>query len=76
MHRALRAFFALRPVSSAQLTHTHQLLSSHPQIRQGEQCGQLRRVFYQPTKAHIHVTKLALDYPKWMLNFQPFSLSA
>ena len=53
---------------SAQLTQTHQSFSSHPQVRQGEQRGQLGRVFHQPTKAYFHVTKLALDNPKRMLN--------
>lgn len=63
-----RAFSARFSVLSAQLTQTHQSFSSNPQVRQGEQRGQLGRVFHQPTKAYFHVTKLALDDPKRMLN--------
>ena len=60
--------FAQISLLSAQFTHTHQLFSSHPQVRHGEQCGQLSRVFHQPTKTHFHVTEMALDPPKRMLD--------
>src|SRR3546814_7969684 len=40
----------------------------HPQVRQSEQCHQLRRVFGQAAKAHLGVTELALDYPERMLD--------
>ncbi len=60
--------FARFSALNAQLAHTRQLFSSHPQVRQGEQRGQLGCVFHQPTKAHFHVTELAFDHPKWMLN--------
>ncbi len=71
MQRALKAFSARFSVLRAQLTHTHQLFSSHPQIRQGEQRGQLSCVFHQPTQAHFPVAKLTLDDPKRMLDFGP-----
>ena len=61
-------FFARSSVLTAQLTHTHQLFSSHPQVRQSKQCGQLSRVFHQPTKAYFYVAELALDHAKRMLN--------
>lgn len=60
--------FARFSVLNAQLAHTHQLFSSHPQIRQGEQRGQLSCIFHQPTKANLHVAKLTLDYPRRMLD--------
>jgi hypothetical protein len=62
------AFSARFSVLSAQRTQTHQSLSSHPQVRQGKQRGPLGRVFHQYTKAYFHVTKLALDDPKQMLD--------
>jgi hypothetical protein len=63
-----KGVFARPPVLSAQLAHTHQLFSSHPEVRQGEPRGRLNRVFHQPTKAHSHVPKMAFDHPKRMLN--------
>jgi len=53
---------------SAQLTHTHQLSSSHPKVRQGAERGQLSRIFRQPAKAYFHISKLALDHPERMLD--------
>ena len=44
------------------------MFSSHPQVRQSEQGGQLSRVFHQPAKAYFHVSKLALDHPKRVLD--------
>lgn len=63
-------FFRLS-VLSAQFAHTHQLFSSHPQVRQGEQRGQLGRVFHQATKAYFHITELPFDHPKRMLDLGP-----
>ncbi len=40
----------------------------HPQVRQGEQRHPLCRVLHQAPEAHLGVTKIALDHPKWMLN--------
>lgn len=61
-------FFARFPMLNAQLAHTHELFSYHPQVRQREQRGQLSRIFHQSTKAHFHVTELAFDHPKRMLD--------
>lgn len=39
-------------------------LSGHPQVAQGKQCYQLRRVLGQPLVANLGKTKLALDDPE------------
>lgn len=36
----------------------------HPQVRQREQCHQLRRVLPQAAEARLHITELALDHPE------------
>lgn len=43
----------------------------HPLIGQREQRGQLRRVFGQPSVAHLHVAELALDDSKRVLHLGP-----
>jgi hypothetical protein len=43
----------------------------HPQVRQCEQRHQLRGVLGQATEAHLHVSELALDHPKRVLNLGP-----
>jgi len=40
----------------------------HPQVRQGKQCHQLRRVLRQATEACLHITELALDHPERVLD--------
>lgn len=65
------SFFDRFSVLNANLTHTHELFSNPPQVCQGEQRGQLSRVFHQPTKTYFHVTKLPLDHAKRMLDLGP-----
>ncbi len=43
----------------------------HPKVRERKQREQLRRVLGQATKARLHITELALDHPKWMLDLGP-----
>jgi len=40
----------------------------HPQIRQREQCHQLRGVLRQTPEARLHITELALDHPERVLD--------
>jgi hypothetical protein len=54
--------------SLAHLACIQQPFSHHPQVRQGKQCDLLRSVFNQASEADFRITKLALDYPEWMLN--------
>jgi hypothetical protein len=42
--------------------------SSHPQVAQGKQREQLRRVLGQPFVANLGETELTLEYPKRMLD--------
>ena len=42
----------------------------HPQIRQGKQSGQLRRVLGQATEASFHIAELTLDHTKCMFDFR------
>lgn len=48
----------------------------HPQIRQREQCHQLRGVLRQTSEARLHITELALDHPERVLNFGATCASA
>lgn len=43
----------------------------HPQIRERKQRGQLRRVLGQPMDTGFHITELAFDHAKGMLDFRP-----
>ena len=43
----------------------------HPQVRQCEQCYQLRGVLGQAAEAYLHVTELALDHPERVLDLGP-----
>ena len=42
--------------------------SRHPQVRQREQCHQLRRVLRKTTEARLHITELALDNSERVLD--------
>jgi hypothetical protein len=67
----LRPVFGPVPVQQAHSSlrrSLHKRLSGHPQIRQREQRDQLRGVLGQPPIAHLGVTELAFDHPKWMLD--------
>ncbi len=44
-------------------------LSDHPQVAQGEQCYQLRRVLGQTLVANLGEAKLALDDSEWVFDF-------
>ena len=44
------------------------MFARHPQIRQCEQCHQLRRVLCQTTEPRLHITELALDHSEWVFN--------
>ncbi|MNY71480.1 hypothetical protein D3C86_2098320 [compost metagenome] len=43
----------------------------HPQVRQREQCHQLRRVLRQTTEPRLHITELALDHSEWVFDLGP-----
>ena len=74
--RLLHHFFAAVSASQTPFPslRTHlscageQISTRHPQVRQGEQRHHLSGVLYQAQEAHLRITKLALDHPKWMLN--------
>ena len=46
-------------------------MTNHPQVGQCKQCLDLQGVLLQATVAHLGEAKLALDYPKRVLNFGP-----
>jgi hypothetical protein len=71
MRTTLPGFSAHLSALHAQLVHTNQLFSSHPQLRQNVQCAQLNGVFRELTKAHFHIPNLTLDRSKRMLNRGP-----
>ena len=78
---AVGGLFSPPCLSKAQFTHTHQSLAYHPQVRQGKQRGEMGGVFRQATEPVLHVAKLTLDHPKWMLDlgsglcFYPFNFA-
>lgn len=45
-----------------------QLRVRHPKVRQRKQRDQLCPALLQPAVAHLHVTEVALDHPKRMLD--------
>ena len=47
-----------------------QLATRHPQVRQCEQGGELRRVLLQPEIAHLDVAELLLDHSERMLDLR------
>ena len=60
---ALQAHSSHRPLKNS--------FSGHPQVAQGKQCYQLRRVLGQPFVAYLGETKLALDNSEGMFHLGP-----
>lgn len=46
-------------------------MPDHPQVGQGKQCDDLRRVFLQTPVAHLHLTKLLLEHPEQVFHLGP-----
>ncbi len=46
-------------------------MPDHPQVGQGKQRHDLRRVFLQTTVAHLHISKLLLEHPEGVFHLGP-----
>ena len=53
------------------LRHVQKPVPRHPEIGERKQRVQLRRVLHQAAVAHLDISELALDHPKWMFDLGP-----